>query len=403
MPRPMNFPSTCFARAGRAMRGTLAGLALAALPLVGSADTASDATTRDQMAQVYQAMQVLFPLSVDADAFRDPENQVQIRAALAQLAAASEGLAEHGAEGPASFAYLSHALANDARDIRDRHGAGHTQEARFLVQTLAETCVACHSRLPADRDAPRSQDFVDQGRLASLPTPARARLAYATRQFERAQQLFEALLVDPRSQPTDLDLEGILDDYLELAVRVRRNPERARARLAVFAERHDMPEKLRRDVEGWRRDLETTAKRPAPKHPLVLARSLVEDAEGRVRTGRERSALVPYLEASGWLLRALELESTLSRQERAEAYALLGTIETRIGRSFWLSQAEAYLEVAIRSWPHSRVAEDAFATLNDYLVGGYSGSSGTHLPPDIAAKLDELAGLAMRPEPAATP
>jgi hypothetical protein len=86
--------------------------------------------------------------------------------------------------------------------------------------------------------------------------------------------------------------------------------------------------------------------------------------------------------------------ATRSDGEAAEAYYLLGLIETKVGRSFWLSQAEAMLETSIRLAPGTPTAQRAFALLEDFLVAGYTGSGGTHVPPDIQAKLDELQKIA---------
>jgi hypothetical protein len=86
--------------------------------------------------------------------------------------------------------------------------------------------------------------------------------------------------------------------------------------------------------------------------------------------------------------------SGLTPEQRAEAYYLLGLIETRIGHVYWLSQAEAYLETAIRLAPGQPLASDAYTLLDEFLVAGYSGSGGTNVPPDIQAKLDRLRRIA---------
>ena len=44
--------------------------------------------------------------------------------------------------------------------------------------------------------------------------------------------------------------------------------------------------------------------------------------------------------------------------------------------------------------PGEPMAADAYALLDEFLVSGYSGSGGTHVPPDIQAKLDELQKIA---------
>jgi len=367
-----------------------------------AAQGGDDDATRRTMAEVYDAMAFLLPLSFEEERFTDPTREEEIRAALEKLARTSGRLESHAGEHDAAWAYLSHSLANDARDIRQRFEEGHLLEARFLVQTLAETCVACHSRLPAERDALRSATFVNGLVLAEQPLAVRAKLAYATRRFERALELYEELFASPDASPNDFDLDGAIDDYLELALRVRRDPERADATLARLARRPDLTERLRGEIAHWRASLDEIRERKGSHGTLAEARRLVAQAENPQRYTDEREALVPYLEASGILHRAVA-EGELRGTDLAEAWYLLGLVETRIGRSFWLSQAEAFLETAIRTAPGTRVAEQAFAVLEDFLVAGFSGSGGTDIPPDIAAKLDELMALASRPPPEEAP
>jgi hypothetical protein len=87
----------------------------------------------------------------------------------------------------------------------------------------------------------------------------------------------------------------------------------------------------------------------------------------------------------------------------AEAYYLLGAVETRIGQSFWESPADFYLEMAIRMAPGSDSGRKAYAMLEEETVLGFTGSGGEHLPDEERARLDELHALvdaaAAKPKP----
>jgi hypothetical protein len=77
----------------------------------------------------------------------------------------------------------------------------------------------------------------------------------------------------------------------------------------------------------------------------------------------------------------------------AEAYYWLGVAESHIESSYWFSLADQYLETAIRLAPGEPFAANALALLRQRTVEGYTGSAGTNIPPDVQARLDELAGL----------
>jgi mono/diheme cytochrome c family protein len=362
----------------------------AAPPGAKGQDSAQE--TRARMADIFAAMRFLLPLSLDADAFESDLQRPRVEQALALLDRSATSLADHGSSQEVPFAHLSRSLAIDARDIHIRYQQGHAREARYLVQTLTETCIACHSRLPAASDAPRSEAFVAEVATQNLRTPQRARLAYATRQFDDAQDLYETAIVDPAITATDIDLEGHLDDYLELEIRVRQDPARAARTLERFAARKDLSPALREQVGHWREALLKLAARKRADAPLVTARAEVAAAESARPERDDRDSLVEYLDASSLLHRSVAAEGASAAQQ-ADAFLLLGVIETRIGRSFWLSQAESYLETAIRLAPGKPVARDAYARLEEFLTAGYSGSAGTSLPPDVQQKLEQLRGI----------
>jgi hypothetical protein len=123
---------------------------------------------------------------------------------------------------------------------------------------------------------------------------------------------------------------------------------------------------------------------------LPEARALLADTD---RDALDRRGLVEELLASSQLHRFVT-SGDPSPAELAEAYTLLGLVETRVRHSTWLAEAEFYLETAIRSDPGSPWAERAFALLEQETRAGYSGSSGLHLPDDVRVWLDELRRLA---------
>jgi len=349
---------------------------------------APSGTLQEEMSEIFDAMRFLLPLSLDEKKFSDPAQREKIDAALALLARSSEGLEVHGRSEDAGFFYLSRALAVDARDVHQRFEAGYTQEARFLVQQLTETCVACHSTLPSPSARLRPR-LADDDTLASLPLDERAKMEYATRQFDRALASYEALLASDELSATDLDMLGMLDDYLELCIRVMQDYEAPLRTLQRFAKRDDLNLALRGEVRSWILSLQELSRRKPLPDALDEARALLRQIRESGRFEDERDALVYYLQASGVLHRYLDA-APHSPSNLAETYYLLGLIETEVGKSFWLSQAEAYLEAAIRTAPRDPIAQQAYDLLEEFLVAGYTGSDGTHVPPDIQRRLDEL-------------
>jgi hypothetical protein len=229
---------------------------------------------------------------------------------------------------------------------------------------------------------------VSTSEVEALPIEERARLEIATRQFDRALVTLEALFADPKASPGSLDLQGQIDEYLELVLRVKRDPSRAAAALRTLLARRDLSPALRTNVEAWVTDLDALDA-PTAGSRVARAREHISRAESRSRYPNDRLGLVHYVAASGLLNRETST-STTAGPELAEVYYLQGLIESRIGRSFWLSETEFLLETAIELDPSGPHAENAYALLEEFTISGYSGSDGAHVPEDVQRRLDAL-------------
>ena len=125
---------------------------------------------------------------------------------------------------------------------------------------------------------------------------------------------------------------------------------------------------------------------------LERARALIARARTLSGSPSGREGLVHWIVASSLLNRYVEGRPERS-EDLAEAYWLLGLAEARIGHSPWLSQAEYYLEAAVRSAPASSSAREALAMLEWHLAVEYTGSGGEAIPTDVRANLDALRTL----------
>jgi hypothetical protein len=368
----------------------LAALVLWFPTLAGSqAPEAGPEETRATMRQIVDSLAFVLPLSLSDEPFADPAQHQAILDALDALAKNGADLERHVEGRDLGFAFLSRSLARDMREIRDRYGAGHVAEARFLLLEVSDHCAACHSRLPDDREHPIGRRLVDDPRVAALDLDQRVEIEVATRQFDRALASYETLFADPDFSPAELDLHGHVDGYLEVIVRVQNDPARAFRTFSTLAKRKDLPAALRENVGAWIASLRMLEARSLAGPPLSDARELIAEAQSPSRYPDDRSALVNYLFASG-LLNRFTTTPGVSSSDLAEACYLLGVIESRIGRSFWLSQTEFYLEQAILLAPERAFANDAYELLEEFLVSGYTGSAASEVPPDVRARLDEL-------------
>jgi hypothetical protein len=362
-----------------------AGLLCAAAPLRAQ-------EPRETMDEIFAAMLILLPASIDERAWADPERRAENLAALDVLVDAAENLEQHGRQRDVAFGFLASSLAVDVAELRDRYAQDRMRESRFLLRQLLETCTTCHSRLPSAQGFPLSEQLLERAELREITRANRARLEAATRQFDRALATWEGIFADPLIAPAAMDLGGYLVDYLTISLRVKRDAKRPIPVLEKLASRDDTPYYLEANLRTWvasLTELERTLAGPSGVEP---ARALLQQGRGMSRLPSDRRGLVQDLAASSLLHRYVDGEQEASPR-LAEALYLLGLTGARTSRSYWVPESEFYLETSIRMDPTGPFASDAYAVLEELYIEGYTGSAGTDLPPDIQALLDELRGM----------
>ena len=348
------------------------------------------------MHQVFEALRVLLPLSLDAEQFRAEKNQPQIAARIAVLSGATQLLENHAAGRDRSFRFLSQALARDVSEIDHRYRfvawkrrASSSWRQRATASPATRACRAtATSRWPV-----RLLDGID---MTDLSHHERGQLFVATRQFEKALSAWEELFADPMVSGAQLDLGGSINDYLTIAVRVRQDYARARKGLDIVTARSDLPAYLVPRLRDWQAELEGFESRPPDWRDLDAARRLVDRKPGGGDSEDEAlRATVSDLVASALLLRHLDdARGDGSREaELAEVYYLLGKVEARSVESFWVPQATQHLELAIRLDPAGRFAPEALRLYEAQLAFGYGGVESEILPVDLWTTLAELRRL----------
>jgi hypothetical protein len=385
----------------------IAFVALTVPPLALATDSATADSPIPTMHIVFEEMKELIPMSLDERRWSDPDVRTKIIAALDRLERAAAQLERHGRSREVGFDELALNFARDLREARSHYEQGAYEEARFFLTGSLQNCVSCHIRLPYERSFPLADELLDQIEVQRLEPRERAWLYVTVRRFGEALTAWEALMRDPSVSIAELDANGVLVDYLNVALRVRADIPRAQSELTKLSKRADLPIYLTRRLRQWRSALDSLDAKKFTldsKPSLELGVSLAAQA-GQVSDGPfGRDGLVQDLAAASQLVRWLEADRTSrakttrnrtsdERRDTAQAYYSLGVVESRSLDGFWVSLSERHLEAAIRADPTGPLAELAYAKLEEAQMLGYGGSSGVHLPADVWTNLRELRGL----------
>jgi len=345
------------------------------------------------MGEIFGAMRELLPLSVQSGALADPSRRIEVASSIATLSRNSGMLEDHVGGKDAQMQFLAQSITTDTHELQRAYQEERFERAAFLLRNLTENCVVCHTRLSSDKDSPVTQGFIDEAVFDGLELEPRATLQIATRQFDSALDTLERLLASSSSPVTML---GPITDYLVVSLRVKRDYERPIATLERFAARPDLWTQLRAEVETWVEALPSLKARAAGDPEVASARELLTEARRMVDFPADRRWLAHLIVASDILQRYIDAHAPPDPR-LAEAYYLLGIIEARIGRNYWVTPAPFLLETSIRMSDGEDFAADAFALLEQELLMSYEGSDVEEIPAEERAMLDELEALLDRP------
>jgi hypothetical protein len=181
-----------------------------------------------------------------------------------------------------------------------------------------------------------------------------------------------------------------------VTIRVKSEPRRALIALDALSKRTDLPAFMAREVSAWKSSLKKLSSEVNGKgSELTRAEKIIKNARKTMEYPMDRSALVDFIVASGLLNRYMQNKS-ISLEDMAKGYYLLGLTESLIGRTTWLTQTDYYFEASVRAAPKSKVASKALDALEQQILMEYSGSGGTNIPDDIQTNLDDLRNLVRR-------
>jgi len=340
---------------------------------------ASSGVTQATMRGIFTALTTAYSYSLDMEFFEDRHNRDTVVGSLEALVANTSALEEHGGGLDPSFDYLRRFLAGDADQALKRYTDRQYLGSQFVLNKLMENCATCHSRLPSDQAFETGAKFLQEANVSSMAPVDRVNIEIAARQFDNALSTYEEIFALPNMTEQGLRLIGGFEGYLKIAIGVKNDTTRPTRALEKFLQRDDVSAGLREEIRGWIGDLAALDLKAGAASPIETARRLVGDATVAKKPPAVRPELVRMVAANTLLHRHLQTLSSYD-SEASEVYYLLAVTESRVSRSYWITETDFLLEKAVRSAPKSDYARKAFAVLSERAtgaepVGAYEGSA----------------------------
>ena len=375
--------------------GLGAGILVASKVVVAApaSQAKQDVPTQSIMQQIIGPLSRVLPLSFDDVSFESPKNRPAISKDLKQLMDSANHLEDHAKRKDKAFDYIAKSLRNDARHAFHRFERGDFEESRFAIHNMTENCIACHESLPETHKVPPATGFFSALKIDRLHPLEKAHFYVVSRQFDDALKTYEDYFTSGSVPLTSIGLLGSFTDYLKIATNAKGDLDRPKKLIEKILARPDLPGHVKSQMTNWLNAIiQLESEKALTKSDVAAAQKVLSQGREIMEFPRDRNGTVHYVTAAAILNRYVH-DHPEANAEVAEAYYLLGITESLLAHSYWISREEFDFETAIRLAPSASFAEKAYTLLEESYTVGFSGSSGTHIPPDVKALLAELRKL----------
>ncbi len=361
--------------------------------------SAAGSTWSGPMQNMAEDVKKLLPYVYDAEAYRNPQNKAKILTYLREFSTAAHLLKPvAGKPFIGDDLLIEYSIKNLREDLNRSAYAlelGQVEYSRTQTKASLGHCFRCHSVTQEGSSAHWNLDQVHNLELAPLE---KADLLVATRKYKEALSYMENLLNTGELHKTRaFDFESLLRRYLALIIRVENAPQRALKEMERVLSREDTPHYIAEQGAGWTRSLRDWAneEKGKKKFKISTSKDMFAEVEKRFKKAesiqhyeKDHAGDVEYLRATAALHQGMKFVKNPS--EHARALFLLGKAYEVLDELGSWTLHESYYEACLLKDPKSQVAKSCFNRLEASLYMGYSGSSGTHLPPEERERLRKL-------------
>ncbi len=375
-----------YAIAGKVYSGTVA-----------PSPASSSASWREKMQDLYK---ILAEITTDTSSdrrFNAPGNRIRIEKNTKKLLDRAHDLSKAGIspDPDPTIQILTDLFQDETKRAYWALKSGNRTYAKVILNHISGYCIACHTR---NSSGPSFSALPLEPVAADLYPIEKGRFYAATRQYDRALDLFQKIVDDPTAPvKRPLEWEQAVRYGLAISVRVKKDPDQARALVERVIGSMKAPFFIKQDALKWKESIvkwkEELSQRALTEEGLhVEAMQLIAQAREIQKYPMDHSADILYLRATAVVH---ELLQKAPHGRYAQEALLMAGMCYDVLRPLILEDIyDIYYEACIKQAPHTPTAEVCYRRYEQSTYEGYTGSSGVFLPEELRQKLEKLENLA---------
>lgn len=368
---------------------------LLVLLLTGTSGLTAHTEVKPLMNQMFNDIFDLKPFIVSEEAFKDPKNSEAITKSLKHMVEVSKNINHEMKIQRTGFQVSAKILTQQLREAQVVFETGNKPYALWMLKSTLGVCMNCHTQLPS---ASTHLTTLNKGHILSNPFEE-AEFLFVIRNFDEAMKLYrQALSGYPKNMVSVESLEKIVYRQLFYYVRVKRDMSELVKVLETNLKSKDLPKNLTAKLQGLKAAAIKMKSEPYPVYSSLQEkelRSYVESAlkaelAGSFDFGSPQREL-QYLKVSSVLFEYLDQNP--GTHLKPDILYWLSLCEIRFSHQMLYSVPELYLKQCVLEFPKNPVAKKCLTEYQDLVTMAYSGSSGTHIPAEVAKEIKMMQEL----------
>lgn len=354
------------------------------------------ASPANEMNSAFNALVNIIPYTQSIETFSAQENEDLILKNMTTIQSAFKKAKHENILKQDIFAPSYEMINENITTSIDSFKKGKKSYTHWRIKEITSLCIDCHTRMPTSHvPSFKSEHYsIETTKLTNQYDIGTAQLI--VRRYADARKSFINSIEAEIKTKNEKLIQKSFKQILLIDLKINKDPQKVKSFMLSYLSKKELSSSLKNDIKEWLKGVETVIKkgnyRESFKNEDDIKKFITTQLVPLEKTSSyDYQHDIQFLEAIGRLYNYL-FENPNSSQAPEIAY-WIGFIEKRLGRENFFSNGDLFLKQCIKRYPQTPSAKKCLKEYEESIEFEFTGSSGTHLPPEVLKELEALKGL----------